>query len=142
MRVLYNAVLAILHYIGSFLFAAICFSRFAFAPTWSREEEISFILCGLFVFGIHYLLLWIGNKKCLISRRVVRGLQIWELIIFLPQFAVILFVFILSFNFKNLPLLLLHIGVYAIILLLRWFSGKKIDTSVDKGQGDGLCEPF
>lgn len=126
MRVLYNVSLEILHYIGAFLFAVLCFARFVFALNWSREEERMFVICGLLVFGLHYLLLWIGNKKHLLNKRTIRRLQIWELILLLPQFAFILFMFIVLFNINNLPFLLLHSGIYTAIILLRKLSTKWI----------------
>lgn len=63
MHVIYNIALAVEHIIGTVLLTAICASRFIFWVTWTKENEIFFMVCAIVVFVLHYLFVWFGYKK-------------------------------------------------------------------------------
>ena len=133
MRVVYNVILTMLHTIGLLFFAIMYASRFALLLSWTHEEEMIFELCGILVFGIHYALLWIGHKKHLICFGVIKWLQIWEMILFIPQFTLIAYMCISSLNIENLPVLFSFGATCSAILLLRKFSSIYIQRKTEDG---------
>lgn len=95
MRVLYNILLSLLHIVGFVILAALCMARWVWGASWTLANELDLILYGAIVYGLHYILLFIGHKKGFTERKVIRMLQVVEFVLFLPQ-IVFLFGFTIS----------------------------------------------
>ena len=96
MCAIYNITLFVIHVLGTLLFASICTGRLIFWTVWTTLNEVGFIICGVLVLVVHYVLLWIGYKKRLIKWNILRGLQILEFVLVAPQMIYIIFASMLT----------------------------------------------
>lgn len=103
MRVIYNIVLVAVHVVGIVFLTAISTSRFIFWATWTKYNELTFIIWASLVYILHYSLLWHGYKKKLIEIRASCALQIIERILFIPQFVFLILSYIKSFILGPIP---------------------------------------
>lgn len=130
---IYCIIMFLLYFIGSYLFAGLCASRYIFYHEWTSLYDLQILLLGLATFVLHYVLLWIGYKKGFLDRFIIRALKILDLVLYGSQLTLLTFLWIFTtehFNAREIIVFLPTFAIDIIAIVLRLLTSKKISMKL------------
>ena len=128
MKKLFQIILMILHCIALIFIAVVNFSRICFYATWPPKDDLILWTFVIFVFFIHYIVLFIGHKLKYISSGFLRVLKIIEITYSCFQLVMVLFLSIITWFNLTLAAVFPTIITTVVALVLRYLMNKNLQS--------------